>query len=312
MRAGKIIMIVAGGLLILFGLGLGMGAAAASAASSHQDREGFFTLPREIYQVDSHALTLPDLEVGMGVRAEDSVGTAVVRGESAGSSGDLFMGVGPSRDVERYLQDVSYSELRDVRFSPFDVSYREYQGASEPLPPGDQDFWAAQASGTGVQELSWNLQTGDWTVVVMNADGAAPVAADLQAGPVAADLQAGFRAGWLGPLATGLWIGAVFLACAGVALLVGGIVLLRRTPPRPAPGYGQGYGAQYPGPYTGSGYGGPGNAWPPYGQPGGPYQGGQYPGGPYPPGQYPRGPSGPGQYPPPASPPPSPDADPPA
>ncbi|MEB7504855.1 hypothetical protein [Arthrobacter koreensis] len=306
MRAGKIIMIVAGGLLILFGLGMGMGAAAASAASSHQDREGFFTLPREIYQVDSHALTLPDLEVGMGVRAEDSVGTAVVRGESAGSSGDLFMGVGPSRDVERYLQDVSYSELRDVRFSPFDVSYREYQGASEPLPPGDQDFWAAQASGTGVQELSWNLQTGDWTVVVMNADGAAPVAADL---------QAGFRAGWLGPLATGLWIGAVFLVCAGAALLVGGIVLLRRTPPRPAPGYGQGYGAQYPGAYTGSDYGGPDNAWPPYGQPGGPYQ----------PGQYPRGPSGPGQYPvqspppaspppsspPPASPPPS-DADPPA
>jgi len=276
MRAGKIIMIVAGGLLILFGLGMGTAAAGVSAASSHQDKFGFFTLPREIYSVDSHALTLPDLEVGTGVSSEDSVGTALVRGESAGSSGELFIGIGPSRDVERYLQDVSYSELRDVRFSPFDVSYREYQGASEPLPPAAQDFWAAQTSGTGVQELNWNLESGDWSVVVMNADGAAPVAAEL---------QAGFRAGWLGPLAGGLWIGAVFIACAGVALLVGGIILLRRTPPKPvyAPGYGPPYSGPYASPgYSGPGYGGPGYSGPGHGQPGAPYPGYGQSGGPYP------------------------------
>ena len=281
MRAGKIIMIVAGGLLILFGLGMSIAAAGVSAASNHQAKSGFFTLPREIYAVDSHAITLPDVEVGMGVRAEDSVGTVLVRGESAGSSGELFIGVGLSRDVERYLQDVSYSELRDVRFSPFDVSYREYQGASEPPPPAAQDFWAAQTSGTGEQQLNWNLQTGDWTVVVMNADGAAPVAADL---------QAGFRADWLGPVAGGLWIGAVCLVCAGVALLVGGIILLRRTPPGPV--YAPGSGAPYPGPYANP-------AGPGYGQPGGPYYGyGGRPGTPYPPGYAaPNPPSNPPQAP---------------
>lgn len=300
MRAGKIIMIVAGGLLILFSLGLALGAAGVSAANSHQQDNGFFTLPRETYLVDSHALTLPPAEVGAGVRGEDSIGTVMIRGQSADRSGELFIGIGPRRDVERYLQDVSFSELRDVQFSPFDVSYRQYQGASEPQPPAAQDFWAAQASGTGEQELKWNLQAGDWTVVVMNADGAAPVAVQL---------QAGFRTGLLAPLAAGLWIGAVFLACAGAALVIGGIVLLRRTPPGPvyAPGYGPAYGGQPGGPYPGYGYGSrEGPQGPQY--PGSQYPGNQYPGNPPAPG-YPQAgppPAGPPHSnPPPANPPPT-------
>ena len=293
MRAGKIIMIIAGGLLILFSLGLALVSTGAVALNNQQQKNGFFTAPREIYQVDSYAITAPDIEVGVGVREEDAVGTLLVRGESAGP--ELFIGVGPQDDVARYLADVAHSELRNVQFSPFDVSYREIEGTDEPLPPASQDFWQAQASGSGLQELDWNLESGDWTLVVMNANGTAPVAAEL---------QVGFRSDLLGTATAGLWIATIFLLCAGVALLVGGIVLLRRTPRYPAypggPGGPAGYGPAGYGPagYGPPGYGAPGYGPPGYGAPAGPYSGGPYAGGPVP-GPDPYGPQsggGPGPY----------------
>jgi len=35
--------------------------------------------------------------------------------------------------------------------------------------PGEQTFWERSDTGTGTRTLEWQLSTGDWTVVVMNA-----------------------------------------------------------------------------------------------------------------------------------------------
>ena len=48
--------------------------------------------------------------------------------------------------------------------------------------PGAQRFWAASAQGGGTQALTWDVEDGDWSVVVMNADGSPGVDAGVSAG----------------------------------------------------------------------------------------------------------------------------------
>ena len=46
--------------------------------------------------------------------------------------------------------------------------------------PATQPFWETTTNANG--ELNWEVQDGDWTVVVMNADGSAGVKANVEAG----------------------------------------------------------------------------------------------------------------------------------
>src|SRR5262249_42390298 len=79
----------------------------------------------------------------------------------------LFVGIGPSTDVDRYLAGVSHTLISDYwqgRVQPI--------GGSRPASaPAGQDFWVASATGPGAQTLRWDPAAGTWTVVVMNADG---------------------------------------------------------------------------------------------------------------------------------------------
>lgn len=73
-------------------------------------------------------------------------------------------------------------------------------------------IWAAQASGTPNATLRWAVRDGDWTVLVMNADGSAGVTARAD---VAASLPA---LGWLA--AEFLGGGAVLALAAFACILV--------------------------------------------------------------------------------------------
>jgi hypothetical protein len=68
----------------------------------------------------------------------------------------------------------------------------------------------ASASGTGPRSVDWAPRSGDWVVVVMNADGSRPVIADVSVG---AELPV---------LRTVAW---VLLALATLGLVVGGVGL---------------------------------------------------------------------------------------
>ncbi|MBD8043790.1 hypothetical protein H9638_08175 [Arthrobacter sp. Sa2BUA2] len=192
MRAGKIVMIIAGSLLVLLGFGTGIAGAAVGFLNTRQASGEFLSVPQEVYQVDSHAMTTEPFSVGGGVSSEDAVGTIVVRGQAVAPDQELFLGIGPTADVNRYLSGVAHSELREVTFEPFNAYFREIEGTAVPAPPGEQEFWAAASSGQGLQEMSWNLDDGSWTVVVMNADGSVPVSAQLQMG-ARSDLLGPFR-----------------------------------------------------------------------------------------------------------------------
>ena len=213
-------MFVIGCLLVLVGLGLAAGAAAAGIVDARQGDDRYISVPEEVYDTDSYALTLPDFEIG-AVRPDDQVAALQIQGEATREGRELFIGIGPSGAVERYLADVQHSELQEVDVRPFRTEYLEMGGTRTPEPPGEQDFWVASSSGSGEQSLEWNLDEGDWSAVVMNADGSRPVSAELQAGA---------RSDLLQPVTWILLIcGIVFLA-AGIALVVLGSPGLRRRP----------------------------------------------------------------------------------
>ena len=143
----------------------------------------------------------------------------------------VFVGIGPSAAVAAYLDGVAQARIEDVEVDPFRVEYDFTDGADQAEPPGEQDFWKAQ--GTDGEPLEWELEGGDWVVVVMNADGSSGVSVDAS---VAAKVD------WLLPLALGLLIGGFVFVVAGSLLLVFGAIGLSRhsaarpvAAPEPAP-----------------------------------------------------------------------------
>jgi hypothetical protein len=84
-------------------------------------------------------------------------------------------------------------------------------GTAPAVLPARAGIWAARAAGPGTQTLAWPVRSGDWVVVVMNADGSRPVSVRAN---VAATLPA------LPWLTAGLLIGGIIVLAAGVTLIV--------------------------------------------------------------------------------------------
>jgi hypothetical protein len=130
----------------------------------------------------------------------------------------LFVGLAAESDVTRYLSGVRVDRVTDIRALPFSVAYRSQGSAAPTALPASEDFWVASVSGVGKQTLSWNAAPGRWVLVVMNADGSAPVAATLA---LAAEVPVLTPVGWV---LIGVGIGLVLL---GTVLIVVGIVSAR-------------------------------------------------------------------------------------
>jgi len=279
MKPGRIVMLVLGTLAALLGLGLLVGAGFTGWANYQQRDGGYFTTPSERYTVDSYALTSPRLEVmtdagAAGMDPAAMAGSVMLRGSAADSAQQIFIGIAPQADVAAYLSGVKHSELTEVRFSPFRAEYRDVSGTKPPARPADQKFWTASATGAGSQELKWNLRSGNWAVVIMNADASSPVSVDLRGGA---------RSDLLWPIFLGLLIGGIVLLAVGVPLIVAGAAGLGRGRPPEGPGQPPypgtpGAGAPYaPGPYAPAPYSGAPPAGAPYSA--GPMPAGTPPGG---------------------------------
>jgi hypothetical protein len=224
--AGRVVLIVLGVIGALFGLAVMASGGFLLWADRTQRDDGYVTTPTERFQTPTYAMTRSRLEVdthGEGwVLNENWFGRIRIRGESpAGKT--LFIGIGPQADVARYLGDVAHASVQDVDFDPFRATYLAVPGGAPRAPPTSQSFWAASASGVGTQTLSWKVRDGDWTIVVMNADGSRGVAADVDLGAKLSFLL------WV---AIGLLIGGAFVVGGSVALAV---LAARRPAPAPVP-----------------------------------------------------------------------------
>ena len=122
-----------------------------------------------------------------------------------------------------YLGTVAHANVQEIDFDPFRATYLSVSGGAPRAPPTEQSFWAASASGVGTQTLTWNVREGDWSVVLMNADGSRGVAADVDLGAKLSFLL------WV---AIGLLIGGVLVSVGSTALIV---LAARRPRPPPTP-----------------------------------------------------------------------------
>ncbi len=211
---GRIVLGVIGALLTLIGFGLlAGGGAVAWANSNERDDGGFFTSSPSQFASPGFAVTSERLRLVNGLPDTLSSPGDIVTFKAEGGSSNgkpLFIGIAPAADVTSYLSGVAHDEVVHVEMDgwkgPLSKSYRSRPGGRPDGPPAAQPFWTAQATGTNVS-LTWPASEGTWSIVVMNADASAGVAADL---------ALGVKVNFLGWVALGLFIAGGLLVLAGV------------------------------------------------------------------------------------------------
>jgi len=221
--AGSVIAVVIGSLLALGGVGSIAGGAAVLVVDGHaRGADGMLSTSSENFATDAYALQFGTADIswanGGSAATGDWLGEIQVRAEGRSSDIPLFVGLAAESDVTRYLSGVRVDRVTDIRALPFSVAYRSQGSAAPTALPASEDFWVASVSGVGKQTLSWNAAPGRWVLVVMNADGSAPVAAALA---LAAEVPVLTPVGWV---LIGVGIGLVLL---GTVLIVVGILSAR-------------------------------------------------------------------------------------
>jgi hypothetical protein len=206
---GSLASLVAAGLLAIGGLALW--------GDSQKDSHGYLSTDTHRFEAGTRALATENLDVDLGdadwVAQSNDLGKARVQVESRDDK-PVFVGIARTTDVENYLSGVSHTTVTDVDTSPFDASYDDHAGDRRPVAPTDSHIWAASEHGSGKQTLTWNIEDGDYSVVVMNADGSRGVDADVSTGANVPFLD---EIGW-----SALGSGG-FVLVIGIALLVVGI-----------------------------------------------------------------------------------------
>ena len=205
--------LVFGVLLVVIGvLVFAIGGVLVGLHLGTRDDDGFYEIDETQLVTPTRALVSESVDVDL----EDAtfldrgdLGDLRLAAESTGG-GSVFVGIGPTTDVRRYLLGVAQQQ------ADFDDGDRgdETAGARAPAPPGAQTFWAASAEGTGRQAAVWPISDGEWSGVVMNADGSQGV--DVEA-------QLGFKTD------LGLWVGIGALVVGLIVLAIGVLLLVSRA-----------------------------------------------------------------------------------
>lgn len=211
--APRVVALVLGCLGLLAGTAfLGAAATLGVLQGTLRDDDGFVMSGGEELSTTSYAIASESLETkladGAEVVPDRLLGDTRLTVEPRGA-GAVFVGIGPTDEVEAYLADVAHTVVVDFDSTGKGVEpvYRDVSGAAPVGLPEDAVPWTARASGPGAQDLRWAVEDGDWTVVVMNADATAGVAADVAVG---AELPV-----------TG-WAIGLMAALGGLSVLVGG------------------------------------------------------------------------------------------
>lgn len=209
----KILLAVVGAITGLTAIGLLIaGTALVGIHTTQRDDGGFITSPVFEMETATYALVSGDIDLGSypdGWWPSDS-GTVRVNAESI-DAGAIFIGIGPASDVEQYISGVAVDEVTSLGPRGRDVEYRPISGGAPTSLPADQEFWVAASQGTGFQEFEWELESGEWKLVLMNANSSSGLQADV---------EAGVQINILLPIGIGLLVGGLVAIVVTVVFLV--------------------------------------------------------------------------------------------
>lgn len=183
MSKGKLFLVGVYALVLLVGVGLIIsGGSILWANTFMKDSDGFYTSKSVEVQRDSYAVTSYPADIDVKHLGEllgwlESIEVKL----TAKNNNDkgVFVGIAPEKDLQNYLNGVKHDEIDELDLNhPVgepEITYRDFSGSSSPTAPTDKEFWTASASGTGEQVLRWGVESGTYSVALMNQDGTSGV-----------------------------------------------------------------------------------------------------------------------------------------
>lgn len=180
MIVGRFFVLLFGVVFVLAGVGMLIGGGAITWSHvALRDSEGFYSTKTNQLESDAHAIVSEPANIDLGAAwfwPWGNLATIKVEGSSADPSQETFIGVAEARDLDTYLTDVRYDEMQDPninRTRTLTWNYREHRGDSVPGVPSEETFWIESAYGPGSQSIEWDLESGSYSLVLMNNDGSA-------------------------------------------------------------------------------------------------------------------------------------------
>ncbi|MDA8117133.1 MAG: DUF4389 domain-containing protein [Actinomycetota bacterium] len=210
MKRRPTILILVAGLAALVAMSSIAGAAAlAWLIGVRSDSAGFLNSSSFRMSTPGYAITAPmELTAIRGIET-GSLGT--LRITVASNQGvPVFLGIAPRQQADAYLAGVASERVSGLVISPWKVVTQTTAGTRAPESPELQGFWSSWVSGPGARTLSWPIRSGDWELVVMNANA--------QAG-LSLDTRVAVKSGLLPLAAGGAGVfGLLLLVVAGILL----------------------------------------------------------------------------------------------
>jgi len=220
-RTGPVVALVAGSMGAFVAFLLIAAASALLWAGDYKTDDGYYTTASHTYSTPTRALTTESLDIN-GVpgwlNVSDHLGRVRIDPTSSAAGKPAFIGIARTTDVNAYLDQVAHDEITDLDFDPFTTETARRAGEGRPAMPAAQTFWAASSADGST--LDWKVREGDWTTVVMNADGSPGVSVDAKAGA---------KVPLIGDLTLGLAIAGSILGALSLLLVVGGARGLARV-----------------------------------------------------------------------------------
>ena len=221
-RVGLFAGAAVAGLLAIGALAIG---GVALWGDSQKDDDGYLSTSSERFEASTRAMTSESIDIDLNEAdwLVDSGDFGKVRLDVSPQTGKpVFVGIAAAADVNAYLRHVAHTRVTDIDWPQFEATYSPQDGERRPAAPAGQDIWKASAHGAGPQVLNWDVEDGDWSVVVMNADGSTGVEADISSGAKVPFLD---ELGW-----SALGAGGILVLAAA------GLIALALRPPRNRPG----------------------------------------------------------------------------
>ena len=117
-----------------------------------------------------------------GSRATTATATCASRSPRATTSRSSSASPAPRTSPLPARHGARHGDRLPLRSVPCRLPRRARLGPPAPAAPASKRIWAASAHGTGMQTVTWDVKHGDWSVVVMNADGSRGVDTGVSAG----------------------------------------------------------------------------------------------------------------------------------
>jgi hypothetical protein len=215
-NGSRIALTITGAIASLIAVALVAGGALALWGDSQKDDDGYLRTDTERFSTDTRALATENLDVNLGdadfIAQSNDLGKITVSVESRDGK-PVFVGIARTSDVDRYLANVPYTTVHDLDVAPFRADYDRHSGHRHPVAPEHAGIWQESSQGTGKRSIDWKIDDGDYSVVVMNADGSLGVDADISTG---ADIPFLDELGWsaIGSGAFALLLGIGLIALA--------------------------------------------------------------------------------------------------